>query len=99
LIKAKGIKTSDIDKVYLAGGFGSYINKKSAVAIGLLPKELEDKIEAIGNSAGKGAILTLLSKANYALSSKIRNMVDYIELSSSKEFNDEYINNMFLPKF
>jgi uncharacterized 2Fe-2S/4Fe-4S cluster protein (DUF4445 family) len=99
LITAKGKDVTDVQKVYLAGGFGSYINHKSAVAIGLLPKEIEDKVEAIGNSAGKGAILSLLSRKHYDMCMKIKGMVDYIELSSSKEFNDEYINNMYLPKF
>lgn len=99
LTKNLGKTIGDIEKVYLAGGFGSYINQKSAVGIGLLPREVEDVVEVIGNGAGKGAILSLLSRKTYEKAKSICEKVEYIELSSSKEFNEAYINNMFLPKF
>lgn len=96
LIKKAGIRADDISKVYLAGGFGNYINIKSALKIGLIPAELkEEKIESVGNAAGSGAILGLLSVKKLEETIKIKNMIKYIELSASKEFVDEYVNSMF----
>lgn len=96
LLKNAGLGIGDISKVYLAGGFGNYINIKSALKIGLLPAELqEEKIISVGNAAGSGAIIGLLSAKQLEETIKIKNMIKYIELSSSKEFVDEYVNSMF----
>lgn len=90
-----GKTTDDIYSIYLAGGFGSFINKKSATKIGLLPKESENKIEAIGNSAGMGAIMSLLSEKRLVECSKIKNTAHYIELSLSSKFQDFYMDCMY----
>jgi uncharacterized 2Fe-2S/4Fe-4S cluster protein (DUF4445 family) len=94
LIKRAGASLGDIRKVYLAGGFGNYINVDSAVRIGLIPAVLRDKVESIGNAAGEGAIAGLLSREMISQAVEISNSIEYIELSSSAEFVDEYINNM-----
>jgi len=96
LIKQAGINPSDIKKVYLAGGFGNYININSAFKIGLLPSELAfEKVVSIGNAAGAGAIQGLLSKHNLSEAELIKNKVKYIELSALADFVDEYVNCMF----
>ena len=96
LIKQAGINPSDIKKVYLAGGFGNYINISSAFKIGLLPSELDsEKVVSIGNAAGAGAVLGLLSKHNLSETEMIKNKVKYIELSALVDFVDEYVNCMF----
>jgi len=94
LIQRAGIKTNDIDKVYLAGGFGSYINIDNALKIGLFPKELEGKVESIGNAAGEGAIEGLISEKMLKKADVIKNEIKYIELSACPEFMDEYIESM-----
>jgi len=94
LAKQAGIKLGDIDRVCLAGGFGSYINIENAIAIGLIPRELKGKVESVGNSAGAGAVLGLLSWKMLDEADKIRNKIKYIELSASSDFANEYINNM-----
>lgn len=95
LIKSMGKKIEDISHVYLAGGFGSYIDKQSAVNIGLLPKVLKDNIIVLGNAAGTGAVMSLLSQKCYHHCTNIKNKAKYIELSTSQEFQDEYINCMY----
>ncbi len=60
LIKYYGIELDDIDKIYLAGGFGNFINPENAVAIGLLPNAA-DKVVRVGNTALAGARMMLLS--------------------------------------
>jgi uncharacterized 2Fe-2S/4Fe-4S cluster protein (DUF4445 family) len=97
LVKEAGKKTEDIETIYLAGGFGNYIDKHHAVHIGLLPQELETRIKVIGNAAGSGAIMALLSKDLYNRCRKITKITRYIELSSSPAFMDEYINSMIFP--
>jgi uncharacterized 2Fe-2S/4Fe-4S cluster protein (DUF4445 family) len=98
LVSRLGISLFDISKVYLAGGFGSYINKDSAIAIGLLPAELNGKIESIGNAAGIGAVESLLSAKMLDETEKIKSKIKYVELSSAEDFMDEYIDNMALKK-
>ncbi len=90
-------RVEDIDVVYLAGGFGSFIDKDSAIRIGLIPAELKDKIQVIGNAAGTGAVLSLISEACLSECDRIATKAMYIELSSSPEFQDHYINSMLFP--
>ncbi|MEX1377056.1 MAG: ASKHA domain-containing protein [Eubacteriales bacterium] len=94
LIQKAKIKYKDIDKVYLSGGFGSYLNVKSAVKIGLINKKLKSKCKSIGNSSGMGSIKSLLSDKALKSLPKIANKVQYIELSLDKTFNDLFIDNM-----
>ncbi|NLJ40097.1 MAG: ATP-binding protein, partial [Clostridiales bacterium] len=95
LIKRMGKEAYDIENLYLAGGFGSYIDKRSAARIGLIPQELADRIITIGNSAGTGAILSLLSSERLDRTAKIKTMAKYIELSSAPDFQDEYVDCMY----
>lgn len=95
LIKEAGLITGQIGKVYLAGGFGSYLHIESAIAIGLLPKELSGKIYAIGNAAGAGAIHSLLCREELHKAAGIAKTIRYLELSSRPDFVSEYTDNMF----
>jgi uncharacterized 2Fe-2S/4Fe-4S cluster protein (DUF4445 family) len=95
LIKKSGKNLEDIEKIYLAGGFGSYIDKRSAVIIGLIPKALEEKIKVIGNAAGTGAVMASFSENRLLDCDRIVKLARYVELSSSPEFHDEYIQNMY----
>jgi len=94
LIKESGVRISDIKKVYLAGAFASRLNIESAVNIGLLPAELKDRIETVGNAAGAGAAEALLSVKVLEGLEKLRDRIKYIELSSYSGFTDIYIKNL-----
>jgi uncharacterized 2Fe-2S/4Fe-4S cluster protein (DUF4445 family) len=85
LIKEMGILEKDIAHLYLAGGFGNYIDKKSACAIGLLPPELLDRVTPIGNAAGAGARLML---AGPERAEALRRHMEYLELSGRKDFQE-----------
>ncbi|MFP4442587.1 MAG: ASKHA domain-containing protein [Spirochaetia bacterium] len=95
LLKFSDKKAEDIGTLYLAGGFGSFIDKRSAVAIGLLPHQLENKIKVIGNAAGKGAVMACISRKQAAFCSQIKARATYVELSSSPEFQEAYVENMY----
>jgi uncharacterized 2Fe-2S/4Fe-4S cluster protein (DUF4445 family) len=94
LLFRAGLTFNDVDALYLAGGFGNYINIDSAINIGLLPGEIKEKIHAIGNSAGAGALQSLRSVTFDERISKVLSISEYIELSNSDEFTMEYALNM-----
>lgn len=96
LLKEAGICAEQVSKVYLAGGFGNYINIESGRKIGLIPSEFETKkIKSVGNAAGIGAVKGLLSTESTEDAYNVKNKIKYIELSTSKDFVDEYVNCMF----
>jgi len=94
LVQRWGGKLTDIDRVCLAGGFGNYIDKANACRIGLLPQPLLSKIVGIGNGAGAGAKLALLSKDEMTRGEHIAQKVEYIELSAVKAFQDLFMEKM-----
>ena len=86
-----GVQVSDIQKVYLAGAFGNYMNPASACRIGLIPPVLLDKIKPIGNAAGEGAKLCALSRAEFTYSQTLAKETEFLELASLPGFQDCYI--------
>jgi uncharacterized 2Fe-2S/4Fe-4S cluster protein (DUF4445 family) len=95
LIKNLGISFSDIGRVFLAGGFGNYMNKDSAAAIGLIPEALKNKVEASGNAAGTGALMALLSEDCRRACDEIAKRARYLELSSLPGFQDELVDCIY----
>ncbi|MCK5824499.1 MAG: DUF4445 domain-containing protein [Ichthyobacteriaceae bacterium] len=95
LLDISGITADELDHVLLAGGFGNYIDIKSAVKIGLLPDVDLDKYIQIGNSAGTGAVLALKSEGFVDEMNMLQKKMEYIELSTDEEFTMEFAMNMF----
>lgn len=91
LLKEMAIRTSDIGKVYLAGGFGNYMDIASAEALKLIPQGLHKKAVSIGNAAGSGAQMALMSDAFYQNLKRAKGNVEYLELSLTPDFQTEYI--------
>lgn len=89
---------SDIDKIYMAGAFGNYINKASAVIIGLLPDIGEENIISIGNAACTGAFMALLSKEEREFAFALPKEITHMELAGYPNFQDEYIKAMNFPQ-
>lgn len=92
------IDFSEVEQVYIGGGFGNFMDTNSAVAIGLIPFELRDKISSIGNCAGAGAKLCLLSRDKLREAEETAATVEYIELSSRADFQDYYIEAMMFDE-
>jgi uncharacterized 2Fe-2S/4Fe-4S cluster protein (DUF4445 family) len=99
LLNKAGLSFDDIEALYLAGGFGNYINIPSALKIGLLPHELAERIYPVGNSAGIGALQYLKSELFVEKSEAILKNTSYIELSYIEEFTMEFAMNMDFKKF
>jgi uncharacterized 2Fe-2S/4Fe-4S cluster protein (DUF4445 family) len=85
---------ADVDVLYLAGGFGSYLHPESCAAIGMIPRELIDKIQVLGNAAGQGASMMLLSAAELARAEGIARGATTLELSTSAVFMEKYVDGM-----
>ena len=87
-----------IDKVIIAGGFGSFMDSKNACKIGLIPSKFCDIIKSVGNTAGAGAALYLLSGDIRNRTDKITNNATYLELSGNTIFMDKFIEQMYFEE-
>ncbi len=97
LLQCLETNTAGLDEIMLAGAFGSYIDRKSAVRIGLLPDAGTEKIRHIGNGAGVGACMTLLSKEAMREAYLLSKEVEHVELALHPAFEKEYIKGMYFP--
>ncbi|MCF8227084.1 MAG: ASKHA domain-containing protein [Bacteroidales bacterium] len=94
IMKMAGKTFDDIDALFLAGGFGNYINTDSAVEIGLLPEALRERTISIGNASGTGAILLLKNEEFLGKIESLLSRTTYVELSGNDDFVTEYAMNM-----
>lgn len=94
LFKEYGCKPCDLDILTFAGGFGNYIDKASAAAIGLFPTELLDRAKEVGNAAGNGAVSAALSQEAWESALDISGKMRYIELASYPHFDEIYVEHM-----
>lgn len=94
LLEQFGVKSGEIQSLFLAGAFGNYIQKASAVRIGLLPPLAEHKIRFIGNAAGAGAQMVLVNQQCRQMACRLAEKIEYIELAGRPNFQDLYCNAM-----
>jgi uncharacterized 2Fe-2S/4Fe-4S cluster protein (DUF4445 family) len=97
LLKSVGLTFKDLDAVYIAGGFGQYLNIENAVCIGLFPDLPRDRFHYLGNSSLLGAFLILLSDKNRDLVNETAGKMTYIELNTEPDYMNEYTGSLFLP--
>jgi len=97
LLNQAGLDFSMVDRVWIAGGFGRYLNVERAIMIGLLPDIARDKFKYIGNSSVAGAYLALLSEDHRKEARDICNGMTYIDFSSNNRFMEEFTSALFLP--
>lgn len=88
---------SKIDKVVLAGAFGSYIDKMSAAVIGLFPDCDPENVSAVGNAAGDGARLALLNTEKRKEADIMARRVEYVELTVAPGFNNTFTKALIFP--
>ncbi len=97
LMDILGVAASDLDEIFLGGSFGSYLNPESAKIIGLVPDVDVDKIIAVGNSAGEGAKIALLSYRERQVAFELPSRIEYVELSGRSDFNDAFVEVLRFP--
>jgi uncharacterized 2Fe-2S/4Fe-4S cluster protein (DUF4445 family) len=91
-METAGVDFSQIDTLYISGGFATAIDVDNAVSVGLLPAKLKQRTRAVGNSC-------LLGTAKFAFNREplppFFSNAKYIDLSTSKTFNKLFIENMY----
>lgn len=95
LMKKNNIKIDQIQEVYLAGAFGSYIKKESACEVGLLPIELMDRIQVLGNAAIQGSAMIACRKEFLELSEKLSANIENVELAVYPGFAKIFSKKMY----
>jgi len=94
LLDESGLTAANVNTVYLAGGFGSYMDKRNAAAIGLIPEAFVPKLIPAGNAAGMGAVSKLLYDGAKEQLIDIQKKCKYLELSFSLRFNEHFVDCM-----
>ncbi|MCL2711719.1 MAG: ASKHA domain-containing protein [Methanomassiliicoccaceae archaeon] len=97
LIRGLGVTMNDIKKIYIAGGFGNFINAESAIAFGMLPDVPRERFIYLGNASLAGAKHSLLSSSVRNRISEVFERTTYVDLGSDPMFSDEYISSLFIP--
>lgn len=98
LEKYLGITHEQVDRVYIAGAFGNYMDTDNACDIGLLPQSLRKRIVSIGNAAGEGAKIALKNSGELELTETLRSQINFLELASMAEFQDCFIDELEFPE-
>ncbi|NLN16925.1 MAG: DUF4445 domain-containing protein [Firmicutes bacterium] len=98
LMNEAGLAPQDLSQVILAGAFGNYVRKESAIAIGLLPIAEKDKIVSVGNAARMGARMALLSQEVRDRALRAAAAAQYVELSGRLDFQMEFADAMLFPR-
>jgi uncharacterized 2Fe-2S/4Fe-4S cluster protein (DUF4445 family) len=99
LLEANGCSEDEIKQVIIAGAFGTYIDVASAVTIGMLPALPRNRFRQVGNAAGMGAKLALISLSKRAEAQAIASGVNYIELASAPRFEQTFMQVSYLGRY
>ena len=98
LAETLGIQIHDLRRVMIAGAFGNYMDPHSACRIGMIPAELEDRIEMIGNAAGEGSIIATLNYEEFLHAQQVRETTEFLELASSPDFQDTFVDHLLFDE-
>jgi len=93
----KKIGITKLDRVILAGAFGSYIDRTAAMILGMFPDCDLDCVTSVGNAAGDGARIALLNRDKRLEADTVARKIEYVELTNEKDFQKEFMAAMFIP--
>ncbi len=94
IMKQLNLRDEDLQQVLLAGAFGNYIRRESALRIGLLPKVSLEKIHFVGNAASSGARMILLNQTARELAGHLAKRIEYLEIAHQPDFMNIYTDSM-----
>ena len=97
LVKQMGLSFKDIDKIFVAGGFGTSLDIENAISVGLLPDLPRDRFLFVGNSSLVGSRRILFSSEAIIRAEEIAKKTTYFELSVEAKYMDEYVSALFFP--
>jgi len=95
MMKRLGIST--LDRVVLAGAFGSHISREASLTLGMFPDCNIKNIYAVGNAAGDGARMALLNRGKRLEANKRARWVEFIEIATDPTFEKEFMQAMHIP--
>ncbi len=95
LLQQAGIGADALEEVILAGAFGSYIRRGSALGIGLLPPVPVERVKSVGNAAGEGSLLALASVDERKRAERLARSVHHVELSTRQDFQEAFMESMY----
>lgn len=98
LTDSEMLNADEISTLYIAGGFGNYLNKEMAAKIGLIPKVLANKAIAVGNAALMGASMLLLNTEIKEKTVELARTANILDLSTNPIFSDRYMSGMMLEE-
>ncbi len=90
LMERLNVRPADLDQVMLAGAFGNYVRKNAAIEAGMIPSVPLAKVHSVGNAAGEGAKLALISLDAREDADRIADSVEYVELTTDRGFQDRF---------
>ncbi|MBN2385695.1 MAG: DUF4445 domain-containing protein [Anaerolineales bacterium] len=96
LLARAGIAEQEIDTVIIAGAFGTYLDVRSGTAIGMFPPLAPERFAQVGNAAGAGARMALLSMEKRKQAAEIARRVQYVELTIEKDFSARFARALLL---
>jgi uncharacterized 2Fe-2S/4Fe-4S cluster protein (DUF4445 family) len=96
LLEKAGLTEQDIDAVFLAGAFGTYLDVQSGIDIGMLPKIEKEKFFQVGNAAGTGARMALLSNGIRAKALQMAKQINYVELTIEPSFSSIFAKSLMI---
>jgi len=97
LLKRLDLNFSDVDRLFIAGAFGNYLNVDSAISIGLIPNVPREKIEFVGNTSIKGSKIVAFYQEAYQEVLEIRRSTTYYDLMGADDYVEEFQKALFLP--
>ena len=96
VMAAANITAADLDRVYVAGAFGSYLDPVSMLRIALLPDVPREKVEFIGNAALAGAVLATLSRRHLETAVRVANEAVRVDMATDESFQDVFVDKLRL---
>jgi len=99
LLETNGCSEEEVKQVIIAGAFGTYINVSSAITIGMLPSLPLDRFRQVGNAAGMGAKLALISGSKRSQAQNIASRVHYLELATAPNFMSTFVQASYLGRY
>jgi uncharacterized 2Fe-2S/4Fe-4S cluster protein (DUF4445 family) len=91
------VQVEDISRMFVAGAFGTYIDPYSARTIGMYPDIPLGRISFVGNTAGSGARMALISREKCLEAQKIADVLEYVELAADPSFQKEFVDSLYIP--
>jgi len=99
LLETNGCSEEEVEQVIIAGAFGTYIDVSSAITIGMLPPLPLDRFRQVGNAAGMGAKLALISGSKRSQAQNIASQVHYLELATAPNFMSTFVQASYMGRY